>query len=256
MNIKNLFLFILGIIFLFSCRTPTTKEEKDSDSTVVPLQEIVTQDYSPPKELVYPRETKNILYDKFFPVGWSKNGKFAYFVEPADEARGIYILELVIKNINNEKIEFVWKPQEENAEGNFKTIWEKNYALFKTELNKHQIIQQNSFVLGKNSFTFNNKQFSIKLETKTKNNPDYGFDVIVGTYVSLEKQNEGAKMLYQYEERNYSTVLNAWVNGYFPSPYADKIIVLGSSERCGYEGPPNVITFFLASTDLNVGFKK
>ena len=44
------------------------------------------------------------LEDKFYPIGWSKDGKFAYFVEPADEACGCYFGTFVIQDLKTDKV--------------------------------------------------------------------------------------------------------------------------------------------------------
>ncbi len=37
--------------------------------------------------------------DKFFPIGWSEDGNFAYITEPVAEGLGNYVFEIVIINV-------------------------------------------------------------------------------------------------------------------------------------------------------------
>lgn len=44
----------------------------------------------------------NFGVENFFPIGWSKDGKFAYYLEPVDEACGCYFGKLVIVDLKND----------------------------------------------------------------------------------------------------------------------------------------------------------
>jgi len=41
----------------------------------------VADDYQIPDELIYNKQSDNFLIDKLYPIGWSKDGKFAYIIE-------------------------------------------------------------------------------------------------------------------------------------------------------------------------------
>ena len=63
----------------------------------------------------------NFEVENFYPVGWSKDGKFAYYVEPVDEACGCYFGKLVIVDLKKDAV--VWQfdySSEDDAENSKK----------------------------------------------------------------------------------------------------------------------------------------
>lgn len=62
---------------------------------------------------------QSLMTESFFPIGWSKDGKLAYYVEPVDEACGCYFAHLVIQDLRTDKIIWEFKyDQSEEAEQN------------------------------------------------------------------------------------------------------------------------------------------
>lgn len=232
----------------------TTNTKKGNNNNEVEQNKI--QDYKIPDELKYSIQGENFLYDKFFPIGWSKDGKFAYIVEPTDEASGLYFFELVIKNMISDKVEWSWKPKKNTEEGNLETIWTKNYEIFKKKLNDYGIIQQTDHNYVKGNFTYDNKNYSITLKSHTKLNQDYGFDVIVGTDIFIESPELGKKQVYEFKEDDYSMILGEIITGQIISPYEGRIAIILKQERWGWEGPPNVISFVIIGSNLSESFKK
>lgn len=248
-------LLVLGQIATQSCKTDTTgKDAKDSlktnNSTFQP------QDYRQPIEVKYSKQAGDYLEDKFYPIGWSKKGHFAYIVEPADEAAGLYFFEFVIQNMVSGKLEFSWKnPETDSGKGNLKSTWDANYDMFKSKLNEFEIYAQENIVINPNSFTHKENQYNIKIKTKTKQS-DFGFDVVEDTKVALESPQLGSKSVYEYTEKGYSMVIGQIVSGYILSPFEDRIVIVLKNERWGYEGPPNVVFFTLIGSNLNESFQK
>ena len=74
------------------------QEELKEDPEAEPVAaEEVMEAYSCPSELKFCPQSSEYLYEKFYPIGWSKNGLFAYIIEPVDEAAGQYFFKFVIK---------------------------------------------------------------------------------------------------------------------------------------------------------------
>ncbi len=213
------------------------------------------QEYQIPLELVYNKKGTDILYDKIYPIGWSKNGLFAYIIEPADEGSGLYWFEIVILDIVNNKVAWSWKPKE-TSEGNVGEIWKKNYALFKKSLSESQIIQTKTFALKSGKTSYKGNDYEVILEAKTENDPDFGFDVIKEVEIKFASPELGEKEIYNQKSDDYSLILGAYVPGYLLSPFDDRVVVIYQRERVGYEGPPNVVFFDLIGSDLIRGFKK
>ena len=234
---------------LNGCEPDSETDSNNDDSTsteetVLP-ETYSVQEYDLPEELNYNQQQGDFLYDTFFPIGWSRDGVFAYIVEAVDEGAGFYQFEFRIQDMGTDKILWSWKPQE-SEEGDLLTTWETNYELFKSYLNEYQIYQNVTSELGKTSFTYKNDSYQIELETKLQENADYGFDVVTETYISLHSQKLGEKMVFAYIEKDYSMVLSVIVTGIIQSPYSEHVAILTRYETWGYEGPPNVVYFELS----------
>jgi len=244
---------------LMACNgNDTDSNTDDTDSNVIAQYaniDFAKQEYQVPLELIYNKQGTEILYDRLYPIGWSKNGLFAYIVEPADEGSGLYWFELIILDIVNNKVAWSWKPSE-TSEGNIASIWKENYELFKKHLGESEVIQLNSFALKSGKTSYKGNDYEIKLDASKETDPDFGFDVIKKVEIRLVSKELGEKEVYNQKSIDYSLILGAYVPGYLLSPFDDRIVVIYQKERVGYEGPPNVVFFDLIGSDLIRGFKK
>lgn len=231
----------------------TTTEISSQDLDNNTKDEYIAGDYQIPKELVYTKQADNFIVDKLYPIGWSKDGKFAYITEPADEESGFYLFEIVIFDLINNKTAWSWKPGA-SEEGNLETTWKENYELFKSSLNKYKIVQKNSFNLQKGKTTYKDNNYQIVLDTKTATQPDFGIDIIKNIKISISSEELGIKEIYNKPTEDYDMILGAFAPGYLLSPNDGRIVVICQLERIGAEGPPNTVYFELIGSDLSRGF--
>ena len=253
------------IVFNSSCSWFGDDDNSGGSDSVVEIinQDINNQDtdeqsfqageYEMPKELVYNENADDFLTYKLYPIGWSKDGEFAYVVEPADEGSGFYLFELHVFDMVNNKDSWVWK-LDETEEGNLETVWKENYEKFKETLNKYEITQQDNFELAKGTTKYKGNEYQITLDTKTKIEPDFGFDVISEFKVSINSEDLGVKEIYKHKEDDFSMLVGTYVPGYILSPNSGRVVVICQMERWGAEGPPNVVYFELVGSDLLLGF--
>jgi hypothetical protein len=232
---------------------PEQKEDVDKD----PLPaEYVKQAYTAPAELKYYNKSDEYLFQKFYPIGWSKNGLFAYVIEPADEAAGQYFFKLVIKNMISDKEVYVWEPDDELENGSVKQMWKDYNMTFAEKLNEYKIIPQKDIKLLGTEFTTDNGKYKVTIENKMETDPDYGFEVVKTTNIHIKSQELGSKQIYSYTEKDFNPCLGRIVQGVIKSPYENRVAVFVREELRGYEGPPNVIQQFLVGADLERSFKK
>ena len=218
--------------------------------------ETVKQAYSTPSELKYYKESSEYLFQKFYPIGWSKDGKFAYAIEPADEAAGLYFFKLKIQSMISDKDVYVWEPEEDPETGSVKQMWKDNQMLFAANLNEHKIIPQKDIKLLGTEFSTEDGKFKITIENTMETDPDFGFEVVKSTNIYIKSSELGTKKIYTYTENDYNQCLGRIVQGVIKSPYEKRIAVLVKEELRGYEGPPNVVREFLVGADLERNFKK
>jgi hypothetical protein len=227
------------------------------DGSVDPLPaETVKQAYSVPAELKYYKQSDEYLFQKFYPIGWSKDGKFAYVIEPADEAAGLYFFKLKVQNMISDKDVYTWEPEDDPETGSVKQMWKDNQMTFATNLNEHKIIPQSDIKLLGTEFSTEDGKFKVTIENTMETDPDFGFEVVKTTNIYIKSAELGTKKIYSYTENDYNQCLGRIVQGVIKSPYEKRIAVLVKEELRGYEGPPNVVKEFLVGADLERNFKK
>lgn len=236
------------------------QEQTDSDnSDEEPLSaETVKEAYTAPSELKYYKESNEYIFQKFYPIGWSKDGKFAYVIEPADEAAGLYFFKLRIQSMISDKVVYEWEldPDEGIESGSVKQMWKENQMTFAAALNEHKIIPQKDIKLLGTEFNTEEGKFKVTIENQMETDPDFGFEVVKTTNIDIKASELGSKRIYSYTEKNYNQCLGRIVQGVIKSPYENRVAVLVKEELRGYEGPPNVVREFLVGADLVRSFKK
>ena len=233
------------------------EQNQDLTQDPVPIEDIKER-YSAPAELKYCPQSDEYLFEKFYPIGWSKDGHFAYIIEPADEAAGLYFFKFRIQNMISDKIVYEWEldPDEEVETGNVKQMWKDYGTVFAEKLNKYGIIQQKNFKLEGTEFTKNDKKFKVVIENEMETNSDFGFEVVKSTQISIKSPELGEKQIYNYTEKEFNLCVGKIIQGVLISPFENRVAVMVKTENCGYEGPPNVISQFLVGTNLTESFKK
>jgi len=259
---KIIFYSVFSLIFAFtSCNPDGEGEGGNIDSTGEvtgnennnPVLE--KMDYEAPTELTYGIDEESFLYDKFYPIGWSKDGFFAYVSEPADEATGFYFFKINIINTNTNAVAWTWEINEKNEieNGTLNGTWATNYDVFKKALNEYKIVMQKGISVS--TFPFKSDAGNFDVVTKLSHTKDpfgYGFDVVAEVDLKI-KSDKGNKEIFKINTKE-EAYLNYQVIGLVKSPYQEQIAIFVRKELRGYEGPPNVILFETIGCNLTDGF--
>ncbi len=214
-----------------------------------------TKAYTIPKELSYTKEREGFVYDKFYPIGWSDDGKFAYIVEPSSGSSGLYFFEIKIVDIVNNKQVWSWKPEVEE-EGNLNSMWNSNKELFTQHLNEYKIVQFSDLELKPTEFSHKGNDYQILMDTKMETDSDYGIDFIKGISLSMKSPQIGNKIFFEQRIDPRDYVLSAFVPGLLISPHNDRVVVICQKESIGAAGPPNMVYFEIIGSNLSTGFSK
>ena len=234
--------------------TDTTKTEvNNNNNTATDNTEFTEQTYSVPSEIPYLQTKNDFIFDTFYPIGWSKDGKFAYIYEPADEATGFYFFTFEIKDTQTNKVIWTWKidVKDEVYEGSLKKTWKKNKDKFTSILNENKIIQNNDFKL--NQFPIIDKDNTYKMSENIKYQEDtygFGFDVVSNAEFKLESKDNKSITVFK-ESFPDNMILNMSANAYFKSPFENRIAAIITSQIRGYEGPPHVIRINVVGCSLD-----
>ncbi|MGB7069283.1 MAG: hypothetical protein WBD22_07295 [Pyrinomonadaceae bacterium] len=213
----------------------------------------------------YPGGIYQRLYtDSFYPIGWSRDGKLAYYVEPVDEACGCYFAELKIVDLRTDTVlwEFNNKPEErtkptgEILVDDMQQLWKRNRKLFSEKLAEHKIIPSRFTLLGR-SFAAGGKTYTAKM-TSPKGTDDDGRDRVKSVRLDLSAPRYGKKTLYSktYSSDMFTSPLDTAVAGAFKSPFENRAAIVMINVQRGYEGPPHTVDLKITGADLVSGFKK
>ncbi len=243
---KLFFYFSLIIFFIINCNSNGSQNKSEEELSKELEQKIGF--YVIPKPLKYTAVNENFIVDKFYPIGWSQDGYFAYIYEASDQGMGYSFFDFVIISAKDNKI--IWQNAAGAENCNTDSIWNRYKLLIKNKLTEYKIIQQENFELGKLNFTKDKNNYSLSLENNTTLNTDYGFDVITETYLFLTTNNQTKQKIYEYKETEYPMILGQVIAGQILCPYNDYLVTILRNEHWGYEGPPNVLSFQIIATKL------
>ena len=187
------------------------------------------------------------LTDKFYPIGWSKDGKFAYITEPADEAVGAYFFEFSIIDLNSSETVFSWKPEENPETGSLQQTWDENHTMFEEVLRQHGIVQQEKFALEALELEGSDKDPEIWMDTTMAFNSFICSSCVQKVRV-IKGFDQDSKLLFEKTYGEYDLVLDENLAGTLRSPYENIQATMILYVSRGYEGPPHVYHFVLAGT--------
>lgn len=237
---------------------------------------VVAQTYSIPKKLplepAVRREFRGwvnpaarypgLIPETFFPIGWSRDGKFAYYIEPVDEECGCYFAHFVIQDMRTDKIVWEFKYNQDDTfndkgemtgPGTLRALWKKNAKLFSDKLSEHAILPRPSILLGK-TFTSGSAFTTKALVTMGKD--QYDDDRVTRLSITLSSKKLGIKSVYfvNHTKDEYNGTLDAAVLGAIKSPFEDRVAIVGMEVSRGWEGPPHTGDIFIVGADLTSGF--
>ena len=200
-----------------------------------------------------------LLRETFFPIGWSKNGIFAYYTEPADEACGCYFANLIIQDMRTDKV--LWSHT--NVNSNFDenappetiaTYWRKHRKEFSRKLAEYGIVAGKN-VARLDEINYRQDLLTPKLAVRLK--PDeaemtVGGDIIL-TVISKQR---GEKIVYnkKYDPKKTETIRDAEISGALVSPFEPRAAIIIIETHRGWEGLPYITQINIIGTTLNAGF--
>ena len=198
-----------------------------------------------------------LLREKFYPIGWSKDGKFAYYLEPPDEACGCYFGHLIIQDLRTDKI--VWEKKYESDEGGadtLKTYWKKSQKEFSAKLAEYGIVAQKRFPMQKSVIAYQKDTLNPILKVNIKSDgSDLG--ATGNVILDLVSKQKGKKTLYEYklDPEKFENFLDAKLSGSLISPFDAQAAIIMIETLRGWEGPPHVTHIKIIGASLTTGFK-
>ncbi len=169
------------------------------------------------------------------PVGWSKDGKYAYMERSVDNERGnIYIWYNIMDAVTDEKLE------SSTDDANWQTLLDK-YGIDTT----HNM----EFLLFPVEIDGSVYQPEFDIQINNVDGPAAGS--IFGFTVYMKK-DEKSKKIFSISSEDYD-YLACWSEGFFLSPFEKRIVVVIGTESRGWKGTSDIF-FWLAGSHLSFGF--
>jgi hypothetical protein len=239
---------------------------------------VSAQTYSIPKQLrleravrrefrewwITPAGYPGLIPETLFPIGWSKDGKFAYYYEPVDEACGCYFAHLVIQDMRTDKVLWEFKYNQDDTyndkgemtgPGTMRALWRKNQKFFNEKLREHAIVAGSSVLLGK-TFILGDTYTGKAHVTIGKD--QYDEDRATKLSLTLTSKRRGTKTVYSNDKTKgeYNGTLDAGLLGVIKSPFENRVALVGMEINRGWEGPPHTGDILIVGADLTSGFGK
>lgn len=205
-------------------------------------------------------ESGKLIREYFYPIGWSKDGALAYYVEPPDEACGCYISRLVIQDLRTDKI--LWEKSYmgddvQGEEETRQTYWRKHQKEFSGKLAQYGIVAQKRFALQNPVINYRNDRLTPELKVKVETPGNSLFSTSGNVVLRLVSKTNGAKTLYEkkFDPEAYEGFLDAELSGSLLSPFEPRAAVIMIETYRGYEGPPHVTRVRIVGANLTNGFR-
>lgn len=237
---------LLAVLTLFL--TVTVGAQTYSVPQRLPLETAVKREFR--EWMLTAARYPGLIPEQFYPIGWSRDGKFAYYYEPVDEACGCYFANLVIQDMRTDKVLWEFKYRgDDNAdpktgdmppEDTIRKLWKKNARLFSEKLREHGIVASPS-VLSPKTFTAGGVSYTAKGILKMGKNPDYGEERVDKFTFTLTSPKLGTKTLgsIDHSKEEYWYALDAAILGVIKSPFEPRVAIVGMEVNRGWEGPPH-----------------
>lgn len=271
----TILVILAGILISLYIQSDETKTPSQESLNLIQAednqsQRFIRQDSYPVPELVkidissYKNGSFETLEDRFRPIGWSSNGKFAYVIEPADEACGCYFFNIYIQDLTTDKILWKWEYNSDsgdsgNTENNVDKVWKKMNALFTQQLNNHEINPISNKTLQTIPVIQENNNYEFPIINKELSNPMVGGNAYAQTSIYLNRNGKRIMKIYDHQEDNFSSnpnettspIMANKIMGYLKSPFENRIAILYSALKRGYEGPPNIVNLNIIGCNLD-----
>jgi hypothetical protein len=263
---------LIGSYFLFfnKSKKATTVAPGIADTTTVAIPPAVQafiphSEYSVPEELLYTGKRETVqngmkYYPCFFPIGWSRDGKFAAVETREMDTEEGYFFNIYITDMITDKLVWTWSYRGTPEKGyssdpankkDFTKVWNNNKQLIVQQLNAWQIEPVTPIKLERLPFNYNGNNIGFATNNNTFYSNDFGQTMIQSASVYCKVNGEQKKRVYNQKYDPYSSPLSNNIIGYIKNPLENRMLLLLLSEFRGWEGIPTEMQIHLIGCDLN-----
>jgi hypothetical protein len=200
-----------------------------------------------------------LIPGRLFPLGWSRDGVFAYAYEPPDEACGCYFFELLIQDMVSDKV--LWEYRYDSskaAEGDkledIAAVWRAHGGELEARLRDFGIVRAKGAALEPLSKTGPDRLAAELQTTRVEEElSPYGFGYI-SSYAARVSSARGEKTIFRSGVIE-AGLLDVSSPGYLESPFEPRVALVIQEIWRGWEGPPSVARLRLSGCDLRRGWR-
>jgi hypothetical protein len=204
----------------------------------------------------YYDKPEEMLISQFYPVGWSKNGLFAFVTCDFEETLDSWNVVLVINNLKTDNLTEGFSSSIEPAEDSPVSIfWKSNRDTLEKLINKYGIIlRQPAFDIFPLKTSDESLTVVVKEVCDTNNVSVLGLPTSDSYKLIAIRGNNTKKIIREIRSSNICG--SCQVEGFIKSPFEHRIAVVTSHRSPGWEGPPSIITVMVTGCHIEKGFKK
>ena len=203
--------------------------------------------------------------ESFYPIGWSRDGKFAYYFEPDGGECDCYLAKLLILDLRADKV--LWSfdydsdsladAKEKGRPYSFDTLWIANQQLFSEKLREHGIAPQEKVSLSAFPIQYQGDRLTASLRVRQKpglTEEERHYGIVGRATLQLTSSRNGTKTILDH---SYPKALPLYVGvvGYLKSPFESRIAATLVEIYRGWEGPPHTGHVKIVGASLETGFK-
>jgi len=207
----------------------------------------------------YGSDPTRVIEAKFYPIGWSRDGKFAYAIEKPNEAADCQPAGFYIQNMVTDKMVARIEGCYETPDPDHPDIhryFAKKSGQIRRLLHRYGIRQTitdlRSFPIGSDQ-----RGYGVDLHARYANAPQiFGNSekFLTSLRLTLHKKRNYAiqksKTIFTQHLKPTDGYYDAVVTGYIDSPFEQRIAVILVYIQRGWEGPPNVTQIKLVGGSL------
>ncbi len=199
--------------------------------------------------------THSELVGNLIPIGFSRDGKFAYLYESSNEGIDYYNCHFVLRDLRSDStvLELIHRGEIPNA-GNWKSMMAEMRAIYEVFLQKYGIVK-GTFELQSFPIHAGADQIAPRVE-KSVYPPGtifYADRFLKAAEVFLVHSRLGEKSVAKIDLRDWMAFGYDQV-GYLQSPYEDRVVLIMMRTTWGWEGGPSTLDFELCGAHLSTHF--
>ncbi|MGW8169565.1 MAG: hypothetical protein ACWGHH_06140 [Sulfurovaceae bacterium] len=184
-----------------------------------------------------------VIESQIYPLGWSKDGKFAYIIVHANEAEDSSRIEFLVQDMVSDSIVFSMKIENEDDNHLVRSMQSKQndidnflakFSIVRTQNKLTEFPAQD----GVNIVDIS-KQASYQTNPEFSNNEKFLSDIMISLNSMKDYKVSKTKVLYR-KNLSKTHTYDMYVVGYIKSPFENRIAIVASRVVRGFEGAPHI----------------